>query len=629
MCLQNTHLCIETCPPKCECEGFAFKCVSPRNITKNARVLDLSSNSFDIAHLSSFSYLIHLNISGCFLNNTLIRGLGYRMNSSNLQNLDMSFNKISSLDISIFEGFSNILYLNISHNQLKRFEMDFLDALPKLRHLLLCDNHIDIFPAKEFKLLHPRLEFLDLQNNNLMSITPKALHWFRSLSKLNLHNNSLTNTDFYFSSSMQMLYELDLGFNAINTISDNMFFGLKSLRVLHMQNNNISYLPDFSFSVLSSLHSLNLAFNRIKTIHKLAFENLVSLTNLNLTGNKLISLSPARFVPLVKLNVLDLSRNGMTVIENNAFNRLEHVKHLYIQSNALTVSKTMFQGLCNLQWIQTDSFIICCAKPLSVETRNCISPKDRISSCEQLINVGFLAQMIWYMALFAVIGNLYVIFYRLRRNHMPQGVFILNLSISDLLMGMYLGIIAIADLEYRNVYGFNDTKWRSSTICTIAGLLAAVSSESSVVFIFLITIERYFVLKYPFTRGILRNRKAAVGISLIVWVFAIVLAVVPLFVYSDFYSRSTVCISLPLTAERVSGWEFSTFVFIGLNSLFVIAVIIGQIMIFLHVRKIGSSNGQDNTEREIAVFRSLSYVVLSDAFCWIPIILIGENRFYE
>lgn len=115
---------------------------------------------------------------------------------------------------------------------------------------------------------------------------------------------------------------------------------------------------------------------------------------------------------------------------------------------------------------------------------------------------------------------------------MPQGVFILNLSISDLLMGMHLGIIA--DLEYRNVNGFNDTKWRSSILCNIAGLLAAVSSESSVVFINLITIERYFVLKYPFTRGILRNRKAAVGISLIVWVFAIVLAVVPLFVYSDF-----------------------------------------------------------------------------------------------
>ena len=70
-----------------------------------------------------------------------------------------------------------------------------------------------------------------------------------------------------------------------------------------------------------------------------------------------------------------------------------------------------------------------------------------------------------------------------------QTIFVLNLSLSDLLMGLFLFIIAIADLEYRNVYGFNDSKWRSSVTCTVAGLLATVSSEASVLFIFLITAE--------------------------------------------------------------------------------------------------------------------------------------------
>uniref|UniRef100_K1PQF8 G-protein coupled receptors family 1 profile domain-containing protein n=1 Tax=Magallana gigas TaxID=29159 RepID=K1PQF8_MAGGI len=37
----------------------------------------------------------------------------------------------------------------------------------------------------------------------------------------------------------------------------------------------------------------------------------------------------------------------------------------------------------------------------------------------------------------------------------------------------------------------------------------------------------------------------------------------------------------------------------------------------------GKKINNDNSKREMAVFKSLSYVVLSDTFCWIPIIIIG------
>ena len=187
----------------------------------------------------------------------------------------------------------------------------------------------------------------------------------------------------------------------------------------------------------------------------------------------------------------------MEELKKNAFEGLEKVRYLHIQNNKLSASKTMFQGLCSLEWLQTDSYIICCARPQTVDSSNCISPRDSISSCEQLISVGFLAQMIWYMAFFSVTGNLYVMYFRVKEKHKGNtsyGTFVLNLSISDFLMGVYLFIIAIADMEYRNIYGFNDSRWRSSVICTIAGLLATTSSEASVLFIFLITIERYMAL---------------------------------------------------------------------------------------------------------------------------------------
>jgi hypothetical protein len=104
-------------------------------------------------------------------------------------------------------------------------------------------------------------------------------------------------------------------------------------------------------------------------------------------------------------------------------------------------------------------------------------------------------------------------------------------------------------------------------------------------------------------------------------------AVFPLSAYPDFYSRSTVCISLPLTSERVQGWEYSTFIFIGFNLLVFMAVVLGQIMIYVEVKRMGNAVMNDTKKREVAVIQSLSYVVLSDTLCWIPIILIGKANF--
>ncbi|XP_061195059.1 uncharacterized protein LOC133203254 [Saccostrea echinata] len=627
-CVQMKNECILPCPSQCECQGVIFRCHSPENIPKEVKVLDFSLSSFDTRKLRNFSFLLHLNISGCSINDSTVKNLGYQLRSSNLQNLDLSFNNLRHLNQNTFGGMINLLYLNISHNQIESFEILLMSSIPKLRYLNLRNNKIEIIQANEMgNIFYPKLKYLDLRNNKIRTIMPKSLYLLGSITKLILSHNTITNTEQYFTNSMRTLSDLDLSSNLIKVITNNMFSGLSRLRDLNLKNNQIEILNGFSFSSLISLRTLNLAFNKIHTIHRKALENMVLLSTLNLTGNRLRILDSARFVALIKLQILDLSHNGIYYLNYNTFQRLEEVKYLYIHGNNLSVSKTMFQGLCNLEWMSTDSYIICCAKPLSVDASKCISPQDRISSCEQLINVRFLAQMIWYMALFSLVGNSYVIYYRIRSSEegstLSQGIFILNLSFSDLLMGIYLFIIALADMEYRNVYGFHDSQWRSSITCTVAGLLAMLSSETSVLFVFLITVERYLALRYPFTAGLKRRKKEILGVTIIVWLFGIIFATLPILFYHDFYSRSTVCISLPLTTERLEGWKYSTFGFIGFNILIFMAILIGQILIFIEVRKTGKALNNDNTRREIAVLRSLTYVVLSDTFCWIPIILIG------
>lgn len=142
-------------------------------------------------------------------------------------------------------------------------------------------------------------------------------------------------------------------------------------------------------------------------------ENLSSLRRLNLTGKQNFTptctcVSFHRFK--TSSQILDLSENGMKTPERSAFTRLGELKFLYIQGNELVVSKSKFEGVCNLELLRTDSYIICCVRPSTVDVEKCISPRDRTSTCEQLKSVGALAQIIWYMALFSFGSNICVIY---------------------------------------------------------------------------------------------------------------------------------------------------------------------------------------------------------------------------
>lgn len=56
----------------------------------------------------------------------------------------------------------------------------------------------------------------------------------------------------------------------------------------------------------------------------------------------------------------------------------------------------------------------------------------------------------------------------------------MNLALGDLMMGVYLLIIAGVDIAYRGEYRVYEQKWRSSILCQAAGFFSTFSSEASV-----------------------------------------------------------------------------------------------------------------------------------------------------
>ncbi|XP_059176558.1 uncharacterized protein LOC131956151 [Physella acuta] len=262
----------------------------------------------------------------------------------------------------------------------------------------------------------------------------------------------------------------------------------------------------------------------------------------------------------------------------------------------------------------------------------CFAPQDAFSSCEDLLGDQVKRILLWILAVVSVGGNLTVIGFRLllERQLITKSyrLFITNLSISDLIMGLYLFIIAGNDVYYREDYVMYESEWRHSSLCTAAGFLATLSCETSALFVLLVTLERYLVIRFPL--GPYRIKRVKKYFLLLVsWVVGVVLAVVPL-VYPDWgvYSSNGMCLGLPMTRNQESGWAYSLGVFLICNCILFILIAVGQLAIFqvmsrektqLHTGALSLAKRR----REIMVAKNLSLVVMSNFLCWFPICVIG------
>ena len=131
----------------------------------------------------------------------------------------------------------------------------------------------------------------------------------------------------------------------------------------------------------------------------------------------------------------------------------------------------------------------------------------------------------WIIGCSAFLGNAFVLWwkqYKHKATNKPQSLLLSNLAMSDLLMGIYMIIIASADVFCGEYFPMNSESWRSGITCRLAGTLAITSSEASVLFVTLISIDRFINIKFPYCLHKV-NGKSTKLISSIVWTFSLTL----------------------------------------------------------------------------------------------------------
>lgn len=245
-----------------------------------------------------------------------------------------------------------------------------------------------------------------------------------------------------------------------------------------------------------------------------------------------------------------------------------------------------------------------------------------------------LRACIWILGILALLGNAGVIAWRMVvRGQLNQvhSFLLTNLACADLLMGVYLLLIAIKDVEFKGVYFKHDLQWRSSRLCQFAGALSVISSEVSVLILATLTADRFVCIVFPL-KFIRLKMKSAVAVVMMIWITSLSLSILPIIIkdyfydfdwQEGFYGRSAVCLPLQLSGDRLPGWEYSVAIFIGLNFIAFTFIFVAYVVMFCVVKSAGRSARSNNAKTESAMARRIAFIVITDFCCWMPVIVIG------
>ncbi|XP_051966573.1 tsukushi-like isoform X1 [Xyrauchen texanus] len=197
---------------------------------------------------------------------------------------------------------------------------------------------------------------LDISNNLISQVSPKAFSKLRYLETLDLSNNALESlTDGCFNGLP--LVEVDLSENRFKEFSLDLF----TTRV-----QDIPIMVDLSKNLLASISrrtpghplyikSLMLAGNRLKMVPTLGG---IPLQYLNLDGNLISNIDTGAFDSMTELIYLSLSGlPELTMIQSGGFRGLRNLQVLDLSNNSQlkTLNRDVFGGLVSLQELNLSS----------------------------------------------------------------------------------------------------------------------------------------------------------------------------------------------------------------------------------------------------------------------------------
>ena len=298
--------------------------------------------------------------------------------------LNLSHNLNLDVPKDFVQGCTSLREVRYTGNECVRLPQSFCMA-NRLTVLDVSNNRLESLDHAELEKL-PLLASLKVANNRLKTM-PAGSTQFKSLRSLNLSSNSLTELPESIC-NLKTLVDLDISFNAIERTSN--ITGLVNLERFWATNNKLSGKPEDGISNLKSLREIDVRFNQIDNIdtlsqlpqleHLLAGHNSIStfdgtfpkirtlyldhnpmtsfklgasvptLSILSLASGKLVELPDDLFSKVSGLTKLVLTKNHFAALTGQ-IGRLQKLDHLSIARNSLSALPAELGRLAELRFL--------------------------------------------------------------------------------------------------------------------------------------------------------------------------------------------------------------------------------------------------------------------------------------
>ena len=365
---------------------------------------------------------------------------------------------------------------------------------------------------------------------------------------------------------------MDASYNSISILLTNCFTQSKKMKVIKLDTNKITTIQDKTFSDLPYLIFLNLANNFLMEIHSNVLININSLIILSLTNNSLMCLSSDSFTDM------------------------------------------------SVKVILTNDYRVCCILP---QNTKCPAKPPWYKSCSNLLPNIYIKTTFYWLSLLIITGNISSLLYlKYLKMNSAFDIIIRFVNLSDLLCGIYICILWIADIVLRGKFALEETNWISHPICFAAfGISLHFSLFSPCILLFL-SLSRLLIVIYPLDPQF-KDINLVVKVIMSILCFTIMLASLFTSLMYYYYGQIPLSLCSPFVDPnnnviliRSITWFTIILQLLSVASIITIYTILFQ-KLFKSQKRIEISK-LSKKKSNFALLVHIFVVTSSNVICWIP-----------
>ena len=401
-------------------------------------------------------------------------------------------------------------------------------------------------------------------------------------------------------------------FRLANTIST-----FNKAKYLKLNHNGFSQICHTFLS--NSIILLDLSYNFVKNMKKHCFVALSLLKSLTLSSNYITTIEMHAFCELTGLIFLDLSNNFLTKLSDNIIKGSNYLKIFLLKNVTINfLDKSLFNNM-NSIIIDTNDYRLCCVTAPHIV---CTAMIPWYISCSNLLPSSMMRWSFIMMSIFIIVINgISVVINSQIIINKAYFICLAAVNVSDVLCGVYLGIIWIFDVAFEGKYILKEEYWRSGPVCFLAFGIMFYFTVTSQFALALLAISRLMVVINPL-HTTFKNFRYVLGYAFSICILSFMLTVVTtlsLKVKEEFLPTS---LCLPFIDPTNSVSIINILIWSIIISQCVTSLVITVSHILL-IRRL--SNHQEKLQRtvtgdvyNISLPLQLIIVTLSNVLCWFP-----------